>query len=309
MADSGSLWNISKEMNENADIQEAANAEKEYEELLSSRTRIKMPSTDIDNNESKSNSKPRHRRALSKQETFDPKSSRMYGTQSRQRRSATNDLLMKSPHKQLHSTNKPSSPSTTTTSKTPPKMFRGGCEYKKPSTLLRTPDFKSRFIVIDTKFKFMRIYRDEQELKNRQPFKYELPLKNVKVNVKNVQNKKKCIILDIKKQQHAFYFNDDSQRQEALESIKICNGQSKSPTNKNENEIQLKLFRHFDSTSTHSIHSHSSIFNSPSSSSLHINSLSPSYDNNVQKMKMKIEMNSINENDMMPDLQRKHNIK
>eukprot|EP01084_Bolivina_argentea_P308986 534411_1 len=94
-------------------------------------------------------------------------------------------------------------------SNTEPQIYRTLCEYKKPETFSHALDFKSRYIVIDTLNKFMLIYRNEQEQKNKERFQYKLLLKNAKLSLKNIQSTPKCIILTIKKQHHTFYFKSN----------------------------------------------------------------------------------------------------
>eukprot|EP01083_Nonionella_stella_P075838 206350_1 len=217
MAFSGnSLANLSKQINADPTIKEAVDAQKEYESLLESRRRSKpiVPTADeIRHSSEPSTTKPKRkkRRGLSKQETIAPKSTRTSHV-----RHASVDTVSRA---------LATDPKNTARNQPQSQLFRTTCQYKKPSTLLRAPDFKSRFIVIDNHFKFMRIYRNEQELKNREPFKYELPLQHCTISIKNVQNRRECVILIIRKQEHTFNFDTDEIRQDAMQHIECCRTQ------------------------------------------------------------------------------------
>eukprot|EP01084_Bolivina_argentea_P141009 247817_1 len=214
MAFSGnSLANLSKQINADPTIKEAVDAQKEYESLLESRRRSKpmVPTADeIRHSSEPSTTKPKRkkRRGLSKQETIAPKSTRTSHV-----RHASVDTVSRA---------LATDPKNTARNQPQSQLFRTTCQYKKPSTLLRAPDFKSRFIVIDNHFKFMRIYRNEQELKNREPFKYELPLQHCTISIKNVQNRRERVILIIRKQEHTFHFDTDEIRQDAMQHIECC---------------------------------------------------------------------------------------
>eukprot|EP01084_Bolivina_argentea_P308050 532551_1 len=131
-------------------------------------------------------------------------------------------------------------------------VVRAVCEYKirtvseyspsqtlETSTLLRTDlvgsDFKSRFIVMDLRYQFINIYKNEQE-----PVECKIPLKNVELSLRNVQNRQKCIVLTIKKQEHTFYFNSDELREKILQRIEIWNKNQCSVTDTTHAEIISK---------------------------------------------------------------------
>lgn len=235
-----SLFNISQEVNNDSEIQTIADAEKEFQALQASRKRISQKDLDA----KPAPSALGHRRAASTPGNYsdkllslsqiDPMSSLDIMSSRGRTQSETvgqpsisrpNTISVTSPRSLGTQQRVPRTKPTTTPKAS--QIYRTDCEYKKPvpTMTLRHIDFKPRFIVIDSKFKFMRIYRNERELKEGQPFKYELPLKNIQINKdKNIQQRKHCVIVKIKGNEHSFYFKTDEQRQKALEFIEICAG-------------------------------------------------------------------------------------
>ena len=234
-----SLFNISATVNNDSDVREAADAEKEFQALQASRKRMSLGKLDLRQTSIDTNSPrsaPGHRRSASTTQDHFNQNAPQFPTGSHRRtQSATipsptisrsNTLDVSSPRHSMHS--KPM-PKPQSAAPKPSGIYQADCEYKKPTTALtamrmRNIDFKPRFIVIDTKFKFMRIYRNQGERRKGQPFKYELPLTDITITHSNIKQRKQCIIVRIKAQEHAFYFHSDEQREKALEFMEICAG-------------------------------------------------------------------------------------
>lgn len=136
-------------------------------------------------------------------------------------------------------------------------IFKCQCQYK--NNLESSSVFKQYYLVIDTQYKCLRIYNNEQELNTRSEPKYKLELENAKLSKSHNMDddNKNFVIIRIKQQIHTFNFNQDEIRQNVLDHINECVVSSlpsmefsKSmpnvlPQKSNDNQRDIKLLSEF----------------------------------------------------------------
>eukprot|EP01084_Bolivina_argentea_P097820 175842_1 len=125
------------------------------------------------------------------------------------------------------------------------QMFQSECEYKG------THPFQTRFMVIDSRLKIVRVYRNEEELRTKDKDNTEkkfkeisLPKAKVSSTLHTVENRENCIKVTADYSRY-FYFNDKILAESALKFLQSITASDTSNDNtRYTNKVNISM-QHF----------------------------------------------------------------